>query len=209
MLVVDDSKLTRLSLKTTLNQGGADLCWVGEAEDGREALQQVQALQPDVVLMDIGMPVLDGIAATQQLRQSHPELKIIMLTSHEEERAILDAFKSGATSYCLKETSPAMLGQVIRMTNNGACWIDPKIAGVFIRQVQPVTVAASTMQNPLTERELDVLRLLSEGKNNQEISEGLCISMNTVKTHLKNIFMKLEVEDRTAAALKALRERLV
>jgi DNA-binding NarL/FixJ family response regulator len=135
-----------------------------------------------------------------------------MLTSHEEEEDVLDAFSSGANSYCLKETPPEMLMHVIKSTAHGACWIDPKIARIVMSQLQPNNHKPSAEPSGLsllTEREIDVLKLVTQGLNNAEISDKLCISMNTVKTHLKNIFQKLEVEDRTAAALKALKERII
>lgn len=210
VLLVDDSKLFRMSLKTTLNEAGDSLELLDEAEDGQQAVELAGEYQPDIILMDVGMPIMDGIVATQKIREAYPEVKVIMLTSHEEEHNVLDAFQSGATSYCLKETTPEQLVNIIKTTHGGACWIDPKIAHVFINKLQPPQGGASTAETfNLTEREIDVLKLLSEGKNNSEISEGLHISLNTVKTHLKNIFMKLEVEDRTAAALKALKERII
>jgi two-component system, NarL family, response regulator LiaR len=180
----------------------------------------VGKLHPDVVLMDIGMPIMDGVRATQAIKRQYPDVKVVMLTSHEDEDDVLDAFSSGANSYCLKETPPEMLVHVVLSTAHGACWIDPKIARIVMSQLQPndrggkQQAAAQGETEPngfalLTEREVDVLKLITQGLNNAEISERLCISMNTVKTHLKNIFQKLEVEDRTAAALKALRERIV
>jgi DNA-binding NarL/FixJ family response regulator len=175
--------------------------------------------------MDIGMPVMDGVRSTQAIKRQYPEVKVVMLTSHEDEHDVLDAFNCGANSYCLKETSPEMLVHVVLSTAHGACWIDPKIARIVMSQLQPSDRGLAQEENGdeqdqpsqmdsvgpilLTEREIDVLRLVTKGLNNAEISEKLCISLNTVKTHLKNIFQKLEVEDRTSAALKALRERLV
>jgi NarL family two-component system response regulator LiaR len=246
LMIVDDSKLTRLSLKTTLNKINTEVTLIGEAEDGQQAVEMAQIKQPDIILMDIGMPLLDGVQATKQIRQLLPDVKIIMLTSREDNSDVLDAFQCGATSYCLKETDPDTLIRAIRITLGGACWIDPKIAHVLIAQArpqanpmtptvptaipvtytsprQPETPVAqhraftpstsSTNENPiaynLSEREIEVLRLITEGLNNTEITERLSISMNTLKTHIKNTFLKLGVEDRTAAALKALREHLV
>lgn len=220
VMVVDDSRLTRLSVKTMLKSAQHDIELVGEAEEGNQAIELVGKFHPDVVLMDIGMPVMDGVRATQAIKRQYPDVKVVMLTSHEDEDDVLDAFSSGANSYCLKETSPEMLVHVVLSTAHGACWIDPKIARIVMSQLQPSdrnpknTEGAghdeeSTGFALLTEREVDVLKLVTKGLNNAEISERLCISMNTVKTHLKNIFQKLEVEDRTAAALKALKERIV
>lgn len=218
VLIVDDSRLTRISVKTTLKAAPGTIELVGEAEEGNQAIDLVGKLQPNVVLMDIGMPIMDGVRATQAIKKQFPDVKVVMLTSHEDEEDVLDAFSSGANSYCLKETPPDMLVHVILSTAHGACWIDPKIARIVMSQLQPAErngnhKSASPEENSgfamLTEREIDVLRLVTQGLNNAEISDKLCISMNTVKTHLKNIFQKLEVEDRTAAALKALKERII
>lgn len=218
VLIVDDQRLTRISLKTTISTAKDRILLVGEAEEGREAIAMAERLRPDVVLMDIGMPIMDGIRATQEIRQKVPNMKIVMLTTHESETDILDSFRSGATSYCLKDTAPETLIEVILATAGGACWIDPKIARVVI--TNSIAVDDSPPDLPendcepstyslLTARESEVLRLIAEGKNNTEIAETLCLSMNTVKTHIKNIFQKLEVEDRTAAALKAIRDRII
>lgn len=219
VLIVDDSRLTRISVRTTLKGVHHEVELVGEAEDGSQAIEMVGHLRPDVVLMDIGMPIMDGVRATQAIKDKHPDVKVVMLTSHETEADVLDAFSSGANSYCLKETPPDMLVHVIKSTAHGACWIDPKIARIVMSQLQPnhnnhnhnhLKPDSEGIGFPLlTEREIDVLKLVTQGLNNAEISEKLCISMNTVKTHLKNIFQKLEVEDRTAAALKALKERII
>ncbi len=222
VLIVDDSRLTRKSLQTVLNLAGELVQTVGEAEEGAQAVKLTQQLKPDVILMDIGMPILDGVRATQTIKKQFPDIKVIMLTSHEQEADVLDSFASGANSYCLKDTDPDTLLQVILSTAQGACWIDPKIARIVMNQLSSTVrpgsrlgeAATSSDAEPamlfqLTEREVEVLRLVTQGKNNTDIAAELCISLNTVKTHLKNIFIKLEVEDRTAAALKALRERLV
>jgi two-component system, NarL family, response regulator LiaR len=222
VLIVDDSKLTRVSLKSMLRKSVMPLQLYGEAEDGQQALELLatETLPPQVILMDIGMPILDGIKTTEIVRQRYPNVNIIMLTSHESDEDILAAFRSGATSYCLKDTAPEKLQEVILGSANGSRWIDPRIARVVLNLLEPTSTQSRTTSQqdlkgntlgavPLTERELDVLKLLSEGRNNAEISAMLFISMNTVKTHLKNIFQKLEVEDRTAAALKALKKQLV
>jgi DNA-binding NarL/FixJ family response regulator len=216
VLIVDDSRLSRVGVKTTLNIAKPQVELVGEAEEGTQAIELVGRLLPDVVLMDIGMPIMDGVRATQIIKKQFPDVKVVMLTSHEEEQDVLDAFHSGANSYCLKEIPPEMLIHVILSTAHGACWIDPKITRIVLDQLLnyrqedsvclPDEVTGFAL---LTDREIDVLKLVTQGLNNAEISDRLYISMNTVKTHLKNIFQKLEVEDRTAAALKAIKQRII
>ncbi|MBY0405129.1 MAG: response regulator transcription factor [Cyanobacteria bacterium] len=221
VLIVDDSRLVRVNLKTALFTRRDEILVMGEAENGQEAILMVEKYRPHVVLMDIGMPIMDGIRATQHIHQQFPEVNVMMLTSHDSENDILDAFRSGASSYCLKETAPELLGDIILSTAQGSAWIDPKIAKVVLRSLNqfPMPPATPSLEtnpdseveifNPLTEREAEILTLITPGLNNGEIAERLVISLNTVKTHLKNIFQKLGVEDRTAAVLKALKGKLV
>jgi DNA-binding NarL/FixJ family response regulator len=219
VLIADDSDLTRLSLKTTLSVNqpeGMSLVLAAEAQNGEEAVALANEHQPDVILMDIGMPVMDGIRATQAIQSQHPDWHVIMLTSHDSRAEVLEAFQSGATSYCLKDTEPDVLVKAIVLTARGESWIDPRIARFLLSAIKasPAVQEAesvSTASPPkallaLSERELDVLKAITEGMNNAEIAEKLCISHNTVKTHLKNIFQKIGVEGRTEAALKALKE---
>lgn len=227
LLIVDDSELTRMNFKALLAlESQGQLQVVGEAQNGLEALELAQTLQPDVVLMDVGMPIMDGVKATQQLKASYPDLCIVMLTSREEEDTIVDSFRAGARSYCLKETEPKELVSIIQRSYQGGSWIDPKIARFLVAQLmQPAVANAPPASNlpekqgrhsseamawvNLSERELEVLSLMCQGSSNARIAEQLCISMNTVKTHSKNIYQKLGVDDRTSAVLQALKEGLV
>jgi DNA-binding NarL/FixJ family response regulator len=222
VLITEDSTLTRLNLKTMLSAQGYA---VTEAVDGIEAKQQVASAMPDVVLMDIGLPGIDGIQTTRQLRAQWPSLKVVMLTSHEADAEVVEAFQAGANSYCLKDTEPEHLLTAITQTLEGHSWIDPRVAQAVLRHLGSATPTAQTAPLPasvaagkakhasdtywLTERELEILHLMTEGLNTAQLAERLCISNNTLKTHLKNIFAKLGVEDRTAAALKAIKEHLV
>ncbi len=211
VLIVDDSKLTIVGLKTTLNQF-EEIDVIGEANDGEESIRAVKKLKPDVVLMDISMPVMDGIKATQLLKKLEDvNTKIIMLTSHESEQNVLDAMSAGANSYCMKDVEPDTLLTVIKSTYSGASWLDPRVAQIvlnkFVDKLGKFLKSDGTTD--LTEREIGVLSLIAKGFSNQGISEELCISLNTVKTHIKNIFQKLEVEDRTQAAMKAVKEDLI
>jgi two-component system, NarL family, response regulator LiaR len=210
VLIVDDSKLTIVGLKTTLKQFD-DIEIVGEANDGQMGIEAAQKLKPDVILMDIGMPIMDGIKTTKEIKKSGLSSKIIMLTSHESEQDVLDALAAGANSYCMKDVDPEILVAVVKSTHEGASWLDPRIAKIVLDKF--VDRFGKFLKNEsmsdLTEREVDVLNLIAKGCSNQEISNNLCISLNTVKTHIKNIFQKLEVEDRTQAAMKAIKEDLI
>ncbi len=210
VLIVDDSKLTIVGLKTTLKQFD-DIEIVGEANDGQIAIEATKELKPDVILMDIGMPLMDGIKATKEIKKSGSTTKIIMLTSHESEQDVLDALSAGANSYCMKDVDPEILIAVVKSTYEGASWLDPRIAKIVLDKF--VDRFGKFLKNDsmsdLTEREIDVLNLIAKGCSNQEISDTLFISLNTVKTHIKNIFQKLEVEDRTQAAMKAVKEELI
>jgi len=210
VLIVDDSKLTIVGLKTTLRQFD-DIEIIGEANDGVIAIEMTQKHNPDIILMDIGMPLMDGIKATKEIKKSGSSAKIIMLTSHETEQDVLDALSAGANSYCMKDVDPEVLVSVVKSTYNGASWLDPRIARIvldkFVNKFGKFMKTDTTSE--LTEREVGVLSLIAKGFSNQQISENLYISLNTVKTHIKNIFQKLEVEDRTQAAMKAVKEDLI
>ena len=207
VLIVDDSKLTVVGLKTTFKQFD-DIELLGNAENGKVAISMIQELKPDVVLMDIGMPIMDGIQATREIKKLDLPVKVVMLTSHDGEQDVFDALSAGAFSYCMKDIDPDILVAVVKSTYNGASWLDPAIAQVVLRNF--TTKKESRSQNSvLTDREIDVLNLIAKGYSNPNISETLCISMNTVKTHIKNIFQKLEVEDRTHAAMKAMKNEII
>lgn len=199
LLIADDSKLTLVGLKAMFTQQNT-IELVGTAENGEIACKKALELNPDVILMDLGMPLLDGIQATKKIKDKHPEIKIIILTTHDDQEEVLDAFNSGANSYCMKDIDPEELINVIESTHNGASWLDPQIAGVVLNSLNS---SKKQKTSELTEREIEIIELIALGKTNIQISEELFISMNTVKTHIKNIFAKLEVEDRTQAAMKA------
>ena len=211
VMIVDDSKLTVVGLKTTLKQF-SELDVIGEADDGQTAISLIKELKPDITLMDIGMPIMDGIKATRELKKNEKlETKIIMLTSHEKEQDVLDALSAGANSYCMKDVDPEILVAVIKSTYEGASWLDPRIAKIVLDKFVDKfgKFLKSDRVSDLTEREVDVLNLIAKGYSNQDISNELYISLNTVKTHIKNMFQKLEVEDRTQAAMKAVKEDLI
>jgi DNA-binding NarL/FixJ family response regulator len=171
---------------------------VGEAADGAEAVQLAQELKPDIVLMDMLMPVMDGITATAQIRSQLPDTEVIAITSVLEDDAVIGAVKAGAIGYLLKDSEPDELNAAIRAAAAGQVHLTPKAAARLMREVR-----APDNPQSLTEREIDVLRLIAGGKANKEIAVALTIGEQTVKTHVSNILMKLGVQSRTQAALYA------
>jgi len=215
ILIAEDHEITRVGLRLTLEQI-PDFKVIAEAEDGRTSVAKVLELKPHVVLMDIGLPVIDGIEATQQIKAQAPDVHIIMLTSHDNDQDIFAALSGGADGYCLKEISSNQLSMAIRTVADGAAWLDPGVANRVLRAVTvPAAPAgmdghkANAGTSPLSQREIDVLRLVVEGMSNQEIAEKLVLSVETIKTHMRHIMEKLAVTDRTQAAVKAMRQGLV
>lgn len=230
VLLVEDHALTRIGLKTALKRT-ADISVVGEAANGEEAIEQVGKLKPHVILMDVGMPVMDGIQAAKQIVTQHPEVKIIMLTQHDNDSDVLASLAAGASGYCLKDVEPERLYTAIRSVNSGDAWLDAGIASRVLRQyaklpmeskslvdsapvVAPAQVVSGDdfdrpMPEHLSERELEVLKLIVDGLSNQEIADKLIISLATAKTHVRNILNKLAVDDRTQAAVHAMRRGLI
>lgn len=182
----------------------SDLDVVGEAADGAQALRMVRDLRPDIVLMDLLMPVMDGIATTQAIRQEFPDTEVIALTSVLEDALVVQAIKAGAIGYLLKTTEADELRRAIRAAAAGQVQLSPEAAARLMREVR-----APDSPEALTARETDVLRLLAEGKANKEIAHALDIGEKTVKTHVSNILAKLSVQSRTQAALYAARIGLV
>jgi len=203
ILIVDDHSVVRQGLRMFLNLED-DFEIVGEAGNGAEALEKVAALQPDVVLMDLVMPVMDGVTATEKIRQAHPDTEVIALTSVLEDTSVVNAVRAGAIGYLLKDTEADELRKAIKAAAAGQVQLSPKAAERLIREIR-----APESPEKLTERETEVLRLLARGKANKEIASELHISETTVKTHVSNIMMKLEVSSRTQAALYAVRIGLV
>ncbi|MCK7484518.1 MAG: response regulator transcription factor [Bacillus subtilis] len=148
----------------------------------------VQELNPDVILMDIGMPIMDGIMASKAIKKLNSTAKIIMLTSHDNDQHVIDSFSAGASSYCMKDIEPDSLVSVIKTTYSGASWLDPRIARIVLGSCQNKNSKNKSSENVLTEREIDILQHIAKGLSNNEISETLYISLNTVKTHIKKYF---------------------
>jgi len=203
VFVVDDHPMVRTGLAAAIG-AQADLEVVGEAEDGREALSLIPVLQPDVVLMDISMPRLDGIAAMSQLRQTMPSTKFLMLTSSGEPVEVRRAMAAGASGYLLKNASATDLAQMIRNANLGRRVLAPEVAEAMITATLEPQPGAD-----LTPRERELLTLMTRGLNNQEIAAELAVALPTVKFHVTNILSKLHVDNRTEAVLKALKHKIV
>jgi len=208
LLIVDDDPMMRLGLTAALSQQ-ADFTIVGEATDGRLGIEQARALQPNVVLMDVGMPGVDGIEATQTLKAQLPEMRVVMLTSHTDETEIIAALSSGADAYCIKGTDVEALANAIRVAASGAAYLDPQIAQKVMQNLTPARPKAESSEGLLSDREHEVLQLIVEGLSNTEIGQQLYLSPNTVKTYVKGIMNKLVVSDRVQAAVAAVRRGLV
>lgn len=232
VVLIEDHDLTRVGLRTALQQRDG-IQVVGEAPNATEGLRILKSAQPDVAVVDIGLPDMDGIELTRQFREGavegDPATKILILTMHDNEDAVLSAFAAGADSYCMKDVSIDKLIEALQVTHEGNAWIDPAIARIVLsqsRKVPEVTVPAETKTiaadagqpeeyeqileaYPLTERELEVLELIVAGCSNAAIAEKLYITVGTVKTHVRNILNKLCADDRTQAAVRALRSGLV
>jgi DNA-binding NarL/FixJ family response regulator len=203
ILIADDHSVVRQGLKMFLSLD-PELEVVGEAGDGAQALKMAKELLPDVVLMDLMMPVMDGIAATQAIRSEAPGVEVIALTSVLEDAKVIGAVRAGAMGYLLKDTQAEELCRAIKAAAAGQVQLSPQVAARLMREIR-----APESPEPLTERETDVLRLLAKGKANKEIAAALHVSETTVKTHVSNILMKLGVPSRTQAALYAVRVGLV
>jgi NarL family two-component system response regulator LiaR len=204
VLIADDHPVVRQGLRTFLEvQGGLELA--GEASDGAEAVRLVRQSLPDVVLMDLVMPGVDGIEATRQIRDLSPSTKVIVLTSFDDDERVFPAIKAGAAGYLMKDVPPAELAEAVRRVHRGEALVAPSVAAKLMQEVAGRKPAIAD----LTERELDVLRLVARGLSNKLIARELVVSEKTVKTHVSNILAKLHLADRTQAALYAVRERLV
>ncbi|MCP6757219.1 MAG: response regulator transcription factor [Fischerella sp. CENA71] len=212
ILIVEDDPMMRIGLKHTLSTY-PQLEIVSIVEDGYLGVEAAIALQPDVVVMDVGMPHMDGIAATQEIKKVLPNVKIVMLTSHTSQTEVVAALSSGADGYCVKGTSAEQLVKAIDVVYQGATYLDAQVAKTVVEQLKPVAPASTTTQSippgTLSDRELEVLHYIVEGYSNPEIAKALYLSEHTVKTYVRGIMNKLLVNDRVQAAVVALRSGLI
>ena len=206
IFIADDHAIVREGLRALLaTEPSLEL--VGEANDGLQAVSKVQALKPDVTLLDMVMPHMDGLEAIVEIRKNWPEAKIMMLTSFSDEEKVFSAIRNGALGYLLKESSPQDLLQAIHSVARGEGFLSPSIASKVMREIkQPLKLPPT--KDPLTEREVEILQLVAKGLSNDEIAEKLVVSEKTVRTHVSHILAKLQLANRTLAALYALKEGL-
>jgi DNA-binding NarL/FixJ family response regulator len=207
VLLVDDQALFREALAVLLSVAdGVEV--VGEAANGAEALARSAELRPDVVLMDLRMPVLDGIAATRRLRVEQPEVQVLALTTFDDDAEVFAALRAGAVGYLLKDVSSARLVEAVHAAARGESVLQPSVAAKVVARIaslpdEPAAAAPQPLVTPLSERELAVVRLLAQGRSNREIAGELFLAEGTVKNHVTNVLAKLGARDRTQAALRA------
>jgi len=218
IMLVEDHELTRIGLKVSLEKYD-DIEIIGETASGVEAIKLADELKPDLILMDIGLQDMNGIEATKRIKINNPNIKIIMVTSHEGQDEVLASFTSGADGYANKDFNTKQLHAAIEAVSQGDAWLTSQIAEKILRNycgmtTHDFTVGRSSSGDkipivPLSERELEVLQLIVDGKSNQEIADKLFVSLATAKSHVRSILTKLCVDDRTQAAVKAMREGIV
>jgi len=206
LLIIEDHALTRIGLKTALEEN-TNFKIIAEAGYGEIGVELAKKLEPNVVIMDLGLPNMNGIEATKLIKQYNNEIKVLVLTSHDSEKEIMDSLKAGADAYCLKDINPAQLIPVIESIAQGGVWLDPVIAKIVLANSvnYSKTREKTKTSSPLSEREIEVLQLLADCMNNAEIANKLSLSQYTVKAHIGNILQKLSVDDRTQAVVRAMR----
>ena len=210
VLICDDQTVVREGLAAILGTD-PEIQVVGLASHGAEALDLVPQTEPDVVLMDLQMPVMNGVQATQRLRRAYPDIYVLVLTTYAEDQWVLDAVRAGATGYLLKDTRRDELLDAIKGTVEGRSYLDPAVAGTVLQAATspPPARQAEPLLDPFTEREQEILRLLVQGQNNPEIARRLHLAKGTVRNYVSVIFQKLGVSDRTQAAVVAMQRGLV
>jgi len=209
VLLVDDHAILRDGIRALLALS-KDIEVVGEASDGQEALDRVRELSPDVVLMDIAMPGLDGLEATRRIKDRHGEIKVLILTQHENREYVFPILKAGADGYVLKKAAGTELLSAIRAVHHGGTFLYPSVAKTVVEDyLRPDGTISERHHSKLTDREIEVLKLVAEGRSNQEIADLLCLSVKTVTGHRTNIMEKLDLHSRTELVKYAIRTGLI
>ena len=213
ILIIEDHELTRFGLKTAF-EACDFMDKIFEAESAEKGIEILEHEDINLIIMDLGLPGMNGIEATKQIKTHDNDIKIVVLTSHNDEQEVLNSLKAGANAYCSKEINPKRLIQVVQSVLDGAAWFDPSISHIVLNAASQIQNKQDSELKPskdygLTSRELQILKLITEGYSNIEIAKQLYVSINTTKAHVASILQKLEVDDRLQAALKALKERLV
>jgi DNA-binding NarL/FixJ family response regulator len=205
VLLADDHRILREGLRRSLQVQGLEV--VGEAADGEEAIELAEQLRPDVVLMDLTMPVLDGVEATRRIRGRLPEVRVVVLTMHADEATMARAIRSGADGYLVKDCSSEEIAGTLRLVAAGETAVSPELAASMLAEVQALPAGAG--EELVSKREEEVLQLIADGCSSVEVAERLFISQKTVKNHLASIYQKLDARDRTQAVLRAVRMGIV
>ena len=215
IMLVEDHKLIRVGIKTLFDESD-EFCVVAEADNGKDAIEKALKHLPDVILLDIGLPDISGLKVIKALQENDCSSKIVILTSHNTEDEISKTLAMGVYAYVIKDINTELLLSIVKTINEGAMWLDPKIvpslrnkSDKIIPQKQTTRAAFRNSHANLTQREYEVLKLVVDGKSNNDIAQILCISEHTAKAHVCNIIQKLVVDDRTQAAVKAIKEGLV
>ncbi|RSD26738.1 response regulator transcription factor [Mesobacillus subterraneus] len=206
VVFVDDHEMVRIGVSSYLS-AQPDIEVIGEADNGKAGVQMALELRPDIILMDLVMKEMDGIEATRKIIEQWPEAKIIIVTSFLDDEKVYPALEAGATSYMLKTSKASEIANAVRVTYAGQPVLEPEVTGKMMMKMRQKNIAE--LHEELTEREMEVLKLIAEGKTNQEIADELFIALKTVKTHVSNILSKLQVQDRTQAVIYAFRHSLV
>ena len=205
--IVEDHALTRSGMKTALAASGFDV--VVDAADGKAGYEEIVRTHPDVAVLDIGLPGVDGIELTRRLRENIRDIRIVILTMHDLDNEILAALAAGADAYVVKASDPSNLLTAVRVVADGGAYFDPQIAHVVLRHFGSPSPTPPPSNNPLTQREIEILRLVADGVGNVEIAQRLYLGLGTVKGHIRDILEKLSASDRTQAAVTALRRGLI
>jgi len=207
LLLADDHRMLREGLRRTLEEEGLEV--VGEAADGEEALRLAAKLRPDVVLMDVTMPVLDGVEATRQLHEHLPDIPVVILTMHADREVLARAIRAGASGYLVKDCSTDEVVRTVRLAASGETALSPELAASMLAEAQRADAPAEELEPIISRREEEVLQLVADGLSTSEVAAKLYISIKTVKNHLASIYEKLDSRDRTQAVLRAVRMGII